>query len=63
MVSHNFRGINAHFNLTLFFQILIATITYLLPTTESSPHELDKRVSCSHSLNNTFLKTRWIVSF
>uniref|UniRef100_A0A8C6PW25 Ral GTPase activating protein catalytic subunit alpha 1 n=1 Tax=Nothobranchius furzeri TaxID=105023 RepID=A0A8C6PW25_NOTFU len=25
-------------------QILIATITYLLPTTESSPHELDKRV-------------------
>uniref|UniRef100_A0A669E9L6 Ral GTPase activating protein catalytic subunit alpha 1 n=1 Tax=Oreochromis niloticus TaxID=8128 RepID=A0A669E9L6_ORENI len=26
-------------------EILIATITYLLPTTESSPHELDKRVS------------------
>uniref|UniRef100_A0A8C6PTJ2 Ral GTPase activating protein catalytic subunit alpha 1 n=1 Tax=Nothobranchius furzeri TaxID=105023 RepID=A0A8C6PTJ2_NOTFU len=25
-------------------EILIATITYLLPTTESSPHELDKRV-------------------
>lgn len=55
MVSHNFRGINAHFNLILFFQILIATITYLLPTTESSPHELDKRVSCSRS-HNTFFK-------
>uniref|UniRef100_A0AAQ5Z9G9 Rap-GAP domain-containing protein n=1 Tax=Amphiprion ocellaris TaxID=80972 RepID=A0AAQ5Z9G9_AMPOC len=27
--------------------ILIATITYLLPTTESSPHELDKRLVVS----------------
>ena len=39
------------------FQILIATITYLLPTTESSPHELDKRVgsldrpACTHQLH------------
>ncbi|KAF7211491.1 transcript variant X5 [Nothobranchius furzeri] len=28
-------------------EILIATITYLLPTTESSPHELDKRLVVS----------------
>ncbi|XP_041703935.2 ral GTPase-activating protein subunit alpha-1 isoform X1 [Coregonus clupeaformis] len=28
-------------------QILIATITHLLPTTESSPHELDKRLVVS----------------
>uniref|UniRef100_A0AAY4CGA4 Rap-GAP domain-containing protein n=1 Tax=Denticeps clupeoides TaxID=299321 RepID=A0AAY4CGA4_9TELE len=28
-------------------EILIATVTYLLPTTESSPHELDKRLVVS----------------
>lgn len=32
-----------------FSQILIATITYLLPSTESSPHEQDKRVTCTHA--------------
>lgn len=31
-------------------QILIATITYLLPSTESSPHEQDKRVTHNFSL-------------
>uniref|UniRef100_A0A3Q0SEE4 Ral GTPase activating protein catalytic subunit alpha 1 n=1 Tax=Amphilophus citrinellus TaxID=61819 RepID=A0A3Q0SEE4_AMPCI len=32
---------------SILFQILIATITYLLPATESSPHELDKRLVVS----------------
>uniref|UniRef100_A0A8C4NXG7 Ral GTPase activating protein catalytic subunit alpha 1 n=1 Tax=Dicentrarchus labrax TaxID=13489 RepID=A0A8C4NXG7_DICLA len=34
-------------NAVLLLKILIATITYLLPTTESSPHELDKRLVVS----------------
>lgn len=33
--------------LLAFIQILIATITYLLPSTESSPHEQDKRVKAN----------------
>uniref|UniRef100_A0A3B4YQI7 Ral GTPase activating protein catalytic subunit alpha 1 n=1 Tax=Seriola lalandi dorsalis TaxID=1841481 RepID=A0A3B4YQI7_SERLL len=31
-------------------EILIATITFLLPTTESSPHEIDKRVTHAKTL-------------
>uniref|UniRef100_A0A671XFN7 Ral GTPase activating protein catalytic subunit alpha 1 n=1 Tax=Sparus aurata TaxID=8175 RepID=A0A671XFN7_SPAAU len=39
--------VSYNYALLLRYLILIATITYLLPATESSPHELDKRLVVS----------------